>query len=187
MAPDARLIWSAKFDPSVLTVAVCRSFAPARECFDLTRLGARALVTHNAENEYVAINDGGVSLRLDVVSGSVCGGPVMIEHRLAGISALAPKIPALYHFISLCRSGKMATWREPADPRLPRLILALRVLDAVHDGASQRDIGTMLLGGGNRIDWPGPGDSNRSYVRRLIALARRMEDLGPRGILSRKI
>lgn len=150
-------------------------------------MGARALVSRDAEHEYVAVSDGSVSLRLDVVSGSVCNGPVMIEHRLAGVSMLAPKIPALYHFISLCRSGKMAPWREPADPRLPRLIAALRVLDALHDGASQHDIGTMLQGGGNRIDWPGPGDSHRSYVRRLIALARRMEDLGPRGVMRRLV
>ncbi|WP_339692353.1 DUF2285 domain-containing protein [uncultured Parasphingorhabdus sp.] len=124
---------------------------------------------------------------MDIITGSVCNGPVMIEHRLAGISALALKIPALHHFISLCRSGKMASWREPADPRLPRLITTLRVLDALCDGASQRDIGTVLIGGGDEIDWPGPGDSNRSYVRRLIALARRMEHLGPRGILIRTI
>ncbi|MFT5331020.1 MAG: hypothetical protein ACI9KA_002118 [Parasphingorhabdus sp.] len=145
------------------------------------------MVTHDAESQYVAISDGSVSLRLDVISGSVCNGPVMIEHRLVGVSALAPKIPALHHFISLCRSGKMASWREPADPRLPRLILALRVLDALLDGASQRDIGTVLTGGGDEIDWPGPGDSNRSYVRRLIALAHRMEHLGPFGVLRRLV
>ncbi|PHR19465.1 MAG: hypothetical protein COA41_07245 [Sphingopyxis sp.] len=144
-------------------------------------------VARDTNTEYVAISDGSVSLRLDVISGSVCHGPMMIEHRLVGISALAPKIPALQNFISLCRTGKMARWREPGDPRLARLISTLRVLDALRDGASQRDIGTVLIGGGDEIDWPGPGDSNRSYVRRLIALARRMEHLGPHGILTRKI
>lgn len=180
-------MWSAKFDPSVLTVVARPSFAPTCECFDLARFETCAFVTRDTENEYIAISDGGMSLRLDVTSGSVCGGPVMIEHRLAGISALGPKIPALHQFISLCRSGKMAPWREPKDPRLPRLISALRVLDALHHGASQHDIGSVLIGGDNEIEWPGPGDSNRSYVRRLVALARRMEQLGPCGVLRRLV
>ena len=68
------------------------------------------------------------------------------------------------------------------DRRLPRLIEALRVLDALRDGASLRAIGAALFGAEQK--WPGAGDHLKSYVRRRVVLARRMAQAGPVGILS---
>jgi hypothetical protein len=185
-APIARLIWSAAYDPCVLTVAALTPGAVVDDLFDLTRFGSRAIVARGADREHVAITDGAVRLRLDVVRGSVCAGPVMLEHRMFGALAPGYFAIALQQLASLCRMGRAAQWREPADPRLPRLIQALRVLDALADGASLRSIAAALPGDGV-ADWPGPGESTKSRVRRLVDLARRLEAGGPAAVLCRMI
>ena len=67
--------------------------------------------------------------------------------------------------------------------RLARLVVALRVRDALADGASQRDIGLGIFGG----DWPGDGEHLKSRVRRMIPLAAKLVRVGPRGVLRARI
>lgn len=188
-APDARLIWSKDLVPSVLIVKAIAGYAEINECFDLQNIRSHIVLARHksSKHEFVAITDGNIMLRIDVIDGSVCFGPALLEHCIAGVSQLAIKIPSLYQLINLSRNGRMSPWREAPDPRLLRLILALRVLDALHDGASLRTIGSVLLGHGQRLDWPGPGESTRSYVRRLAVLAKRLEKLGPSGVLMRLV
>jgi hypothetical protein len=69
-----------------------------------------------------------------------------------------------------------------AEPRLARLVLGLRVLDARRGGASLRDIAHGLFG---ECDWPGDGDCIKSRVRRLVALSEAMERAGPVGVFQR--
>ncbi|WP_150290012.1 DNA -binding domain-containing protein [Sphingobium estronivorans] len=81
------------------------------------------------------------------------------------------------------------TRRTPQpDRRMPRLVEALRVLDALACGASLTAIGAVLVGA-DRIarDWPGDGEHLKSWVRRRVMLARRLQRAGPRGVMGRLI
>lgn len=161
----------------------------AGEVPDFFRLGKRTAVARDIvrRNEYAAIKHDNITLRLDVIAGSICRGPVILEHRITGVSELKAKIPALRHFVNLCQTGRMSKWHEPDDARLQRLILALRVLDALDEGVSHRTIALVLLTNGKNLEWPGPGESTRSFIRRLITLAKRMQRSGPCGVLNRQV
>lgn len=67
----------------------------------------------------------------------------------------------------------------PREAGLARLVAALRVLDALADGASQRDIGLGIFGN----DWPGDGEHLKSRVRRMIPFGRALAAMGPRPVL----
>src|SRR3546814_6146565 len=57
--------------------------------------------------------------------------------------------------------------------RMVRSVMALRARDARAVGASLRDIGTELLGGG---EWPGPGEYRKSAIRRLVSMGERRSE-----------
>jgi len=54
----------------------------------------------------------------------------------------------LRRFLDLCRHRRFASSLFARDPRIDRGIDILRVRDAIHQGASQREIGAMLFGVG---------------------------------------
>lgn len=76
--------------------------------------------------------------------------------------------------VSLAR-GKPTTAITPQ--RLYRILLALRVIDALGEGASLRTIGETFVRAG---DWPGRGESTKSAARRLRASALAIWNAGPR-------
>src|SRR3546814_2271642 len=61
------------------------------------------------------------------------------------------------------------------------IVLGLRVIDALGEGASLRTVGEAFV---RADDWPGEGESTKSTARRLVDLARRMSAGGPAKILS---
>ncbi len=66
-------------------------------------------------------------------------------------------------------------------PRIYRIVRALRVIDALGEGASLRSIGETFV----RVDdWPGHGESTKSAARRLVDSSRRLWSGGPAMILS---
>lgn len=71
-----------------------------------------------------------------------------------------------------------------SDPRLPRLVLALRALDARAEGASLRQLAFGIFGA---QDWPGDGENNKSRARRLVKLSERLLRAAPYGVLARSI
>lgn len=71
----------------------------------------------------------------------------------------------------------------PREPGLARLVAALRVRDALADGASQRDIGVGVFAG----DWPGDGEHLKSRVRRMIPFASEVVRAGPQAVLAARI
>lgn len=64
---------------------------------------------------------------------------------------------------------------------LRRIVLGLRVIDAVGEGASLRTIGEAFV---RANDWPGSGESTKSAARRLRAAALSMWVAGPQEILK---
>ena len=69
---------------------------------------------------------------------------------------------------------------------MARWVLALRVHDALVEGASQREIAIGLFGA-ERVGehWRGGSDSMRLNVRRLVGLARRLAQGGYRTLMTR--
>lgn len=183
----AHILWSADVDPEVLTVRAERDDGSTADLFDLAAFDHRAAVALGADVEHVVITDRGWRLRLDVIAGTVRDGPVLLHHQLAGAATLEPRIAALRQLVAFCRTGHAAPWRARPDPRLSRLIQGLRVIDALADGAGLQDVAAGLLEDRTAGDWPGPGESVKSRVRRLVALARTLEAVGPRAILMRAI
>jgi hypothetical protein len=121
-----------------------------------------------------------VSLRLDVIGGTVLTGPVLLEpslplERLNGQLGEIRKLHAILKNFSPSSEN---------DPRLSRLAQALQALDARAQGASLRDLAVDIL----RVnDWPGDGECVKSRARRLVALAKNLQLAGPRGVLAREV
>jgi hypothetical protein len=168
----------------VLTVAARPAQGDERG-FDLDGFGARAAIVPTPNGEHAVIRGARGCVRLDAVAGSLQNGPVRLFHRLTAKAELDSKLPALRQLAAFCEIGAAAPWIIPDDPLLDRLTLALRVLDARAEGASLRDIGMELAG--RAADWPGDGESTKSWIRRLVALSDRLRRAGPRGILARAI
>jgi hypothetical protein len=179
-ADRARLIWSSALDPRVLTVEAepCND---GSDRFDIRDFAERSGIA-KGRHEHLMVLDRGRRLRLDIVSGTLLDGPVRLRHILVGAANLEPKIVALHQLSSLCRTGRLSVWRQPSDRRLRRLILALRAFDARMEGATLR--GTALGLKGAHVDWPGPGECTKSWVRRLIELGETMARAGPKAILA---
>lgn len=181
-------LWSAAVDPCALT-ATARPKSRGGIAFDVAVWADRACVRVDlAGRELAAITISGRSFRIDIVAGTLQRGPVALEFHLRAVPGIALQIDAMCAFLDV--TGVATAPRRPLDRdrRLQHLIEALRVLDALRDGASLREIGAALLGG-ERIAryWPGDGDHLKSWVRRRVALARTLEHAGPGAILARSV
>jgi len=76
--------------------------------------------------------------------------------------------------------GQGLSGRAPT-AQLHRIVVGLRVVDALGEGASLRTIGETFV---RANDWPGSGESTKSAARRLRAAALSMWVAGPREILK---
>lgn len=76
--------------------------------------------------------------------------------------------------------GQSLSARAPT-AQLRRIVLGLRVVDALGEGASLRTIGETFV---RANDWPGSGESTKSAARRLRAAALSMWVAGPQEILK---
>lgn len=181
-ATQANILWTAAVDFDVLTV-VARPAPVGCAGFNLTDWAGRAAVVECGGREHVMLRHGGGLLRLDVLAGTVLGGPAALSLCLAGPADLEMKLPMLRTLCAVYALGPNARRYEP-DRHIDRLITALRVLDARADGASLRDIAVGLRGPHVLADWPGDGESIKSWVRRLVALSEALREAGPRGVLA---
>jgi hypothetical protein len=146
--------------------------------FDIGAFGHRAAIAEGAE--HVLIRCGDCSLRLDVVEGSVLAGPAMLEPSVA-LDKLNPQIVAVRRLEALLRDVHAP---HESDPRLPRLVLALRALDGLAEGASLRELAFGIFG---ERDWPGDGEHVKSRVRRLAKLSKDLMRAGPAGVLAGRV
>lgn len=186
-ADHANILWSASIDPDILPI-VADPAPRGRRGFNLAAFGRRAAIVAGGNHEHVVIRSAEGWLRFDVLSGTVRDGPVLLSHRISGRTDLDARMPALRQLAAWCELGTSAPWTLPTDPRLDRLILALRVLDARTEGASLREVAIGLHGVGQaRADWPGENESTKSWVRRLVALAEALRRAGPWAVLNRAI
>lgn len=182
----ARILWSACVDPGVLRAEAVAE-APEHGGFDFRQLGRlRIAVARSVTAEHVAIDDGRRRLRLDIAAGTVLEGPVRLRFRIDGPDGIEQSALALRRLGALMRDGRLLSSLYPADRRLERWIMALRVHDALVAGASHREIAIALHGVDYVTEqWGGRSDALQSRIRRIAALARHMAGDGYRNLLTR--
>lgn len=181
MRPCAEVtpVWSADVDPRVLRVR-CHA-AGVGDLFGFDIRGHDARIALAPGCEHLGLIVGGKDLRMDIVEGTVLSGAVRIEPVLDLDRELEPQLLAVRRLDRLLRG---LSWDRARDARLPRLVLALRALDALAAGISLRGIAAGILGA---RDWPGDGDCEKSRARRIVDLAKALRRAGPGGVLQRQV
>lgn len=185
-APDARIIWHADFDPGALRVRALPIGASHPDAIDAAALAPWLSAVTDSHGEHAVLSDGWHHIRLDIAQGTLAPGcPVLLHYQLQGFMALQPKILPLRRLIDLHRYRRFSRSLYPTDPRISRMLQALRVHDALMAGASQREIARALFGASALPAWSSArGDSLRSRVRRLVAQARRLAGGGYRALMT---
>lgn len=134
--------------------------------------------------EELLLRDSVRHVRLLIRSGSVLDGPVRLRFALWGLSDLERQLLTLRQVAALVRSGRLPRRFAGTDPKNAQWIKLLRIHDALHKGASQREIADCLFGDDLIArGWDGRSDFLRSRLRRMIALQRRLVAGGYRALL----
>jgi hypothetical protein len=157
----------------MLVVEASPALASEPDAFDLADFEAFAVVAKDSSDmEHISLSDGFRRIRIDVVSGTLLEGPVVMTHILTGLTGVSPKLLALRRLIALTRTRRFGASLFPVASQTARLVAALQAFDGLTAGASQRDIAVTLYGQ-QRVaaEWNGASDSMRSRVRRLVGLA----------------
>lgn len=185
-APAARILWTPCLDSSVIEVAASTVQANGCDEFDLARMPMAPTIVVSAEGrQHVSLTDGFRRIRIDVTSGSVLDGPVRLHYQLAGIEGVEPKLLTIQRLIALIRLGRFAKGLEKPEPRAARWMTMLRVHDALSEGASQREIASVLFGERRvQAEWRQDSDSLRLRIQRLIRSGEGLVRGGYKGLLS---
>ena len=170
---DTLPVWSAVLDPRVLTGRAVPATVDAANPFDLTLLHPKMVRSASAEHWLFVRH--GKPVRLDVISGTLARGPVILRFDITADERLSIQLAALRSF------SKPAL--DPGHADYAQYLLALHAVDARRAGASLRETADLILGPG---DWPGDGEYRKSLVRRLIATGEQLVRDGPAAILQRR-
>lgn len=171
--PQACPLWRRDIDPLVV-VASARGAHSGEEAFDFAGLPQELSTRVDGDDggEYWCWSEGGRSLRLDIVSGTLLRGPVRLDYRLHGYGGALVRLTAIERLIALTRTGKLAAARSDRERRGARWAAILRTHDALMAGASQREIASHLFGLGELARWRIEAPSWRQRVQRLVAASR---------------
>lgn len=182
--PQARPIWRADVHPLVLT-ATAWPAARAEDAFDPAWFGSMITSAGDAAGEHVLVSDGLRAIRIDLVSGTLRGGPVELHYRLAGCAAAERPLLTLKRLLAFCRNARFSSALHPPDARMRRFILLLRAHDALEEGATQREIAATLLSAEAAAErWRVNAPTMRTRAQRLVQAARRMAGGGYRALLG---
>lgn len=183
---DARLFWRADHDPSVLSVVAEKVSSKHGERFDMDRLPIAPTILEASDGrEYLTLCDGQRRVRLDVKSGSLQQGPVMLHYQLAGLHSVEPQLLTLQRLLAFCRLGRFAIGLDPPEKRAGRWITMLRALDATRAGATQREIASELFGTDRvREEWRSSSDSLRLCIQRMVRGSNELVNGGYKDLLG---
>lgn len=150
------------------------------DVFDQGRFGAISTLVTSAEGrEHLLISDGRRAIRIDVLAGTIAGGPVALRYRLAGLAFAERPVLTLRRLLALWRAGRFCRSLHAGEVRAKRWVLMLRAHDALTAGADQRKIASVLLSQ-DAVEprWRTQSPSVRAQVQRLVRGARRMASGG---------
>lgn len=176
-APEARIIWDASLDPGTLRVVAMSTTPSDPDGIVLADLDRWLTIAVGGDgHEHCVLSDGWHHIRIDVEEGSLSGrAAVRLQYAMSGTRSAERQTLPLRQLLHLCRYRAFSRSLFPHDRRVARWIRALRVHDALVDGASQREIAATLFGAARANEaWQGGSDSLRLRVRRLAGLARRL-------------
>jgi hypothetical protein len=133
------------------------------------------VVVHGAGGEHLVLSDGYRRIRIDVIRGTLCEGPVHLRYELQGLVGIDSKILTLRGLLALCRLGRFARDLHPPEHMAPRWVAALRVYDAMREGASQRQVAAVIYGEkSTAVDRESGSDFLRLRIQRLVRVGRYM-------------
>jgi hypothetical protein len=164
-------------DPAVIPVRASPAAADDPDALDVGRLRALATVARGETGrEYLALSDGWRRIRLDIVDGTLAEADwARLQYDLSGFRHLETRLRTVSQLAELRRAGQLEHDLYPAPSGLLRRLEALRVADALQEGASYRDIATALFGEERvRADWRTRSDFLLSRIRRRAAEAKAM-------------
>ena len=168
------MLWRADCDPTVLSVAASPTGHADLDAFDFGRFTLPVFILRDtAAAEHLLIGDAGHSLRLDVVDGSVLGGPVQLRYQLADGNSLPARVMTLRRLLALQRLGRFPQTLFPPEAYACRWIRSLQAFDGLASGASHRQIAIALYGADTvKVDWLGRSAYLRCRVQRLLRFAK---------------
>lgn len=171
-ASAARPMWRSGHDPQVVSANAETLPVASSGRFDILRLAPFAHVTvSQGGSEHWLFSEAGWLLRLDVVEGTLLGGPALLRFRLEGMCDLAPRLRTLDDLIRLFKTPEAGVGR-PTSRRTQRWIAELRTADALEQGASHRQIARRLFGDLADKEWRLDSDAYRLRTQRLVRSAR---------------
>lgn len=183
-APAARPLWRSDVHPYVLEADALPT-GDARNAFELARIAGISTILVDSGQEHLLVSDGLRAIRLDLLSGSLMGGPVRLRYRLAGLASAERPLLTLRRLLALWRTGRFSAQLHPVEARAARFVLMLRVHDALASGATQREIAAGLLSAeAGEARWRVRAPTVRSRVQRLVRSARFMAAGGYRALLG---
>lgn len=169
----ARPIWHAAADPGVLAVTDMRPAVGPDDALDLLALASWVSVAIDSDgNEHWLISDGRWSVRIDIVRGTLLGGPYEPRFELVGVARLGRAIRAMERLRALARARPIPAALQPDHARTPRWIAELRTADAMAAGAPTRAIAETLFEIDAGTRWRLDQESYRSRTRRLMRTVR---------------
>lgn len=171
----AHPIWRSEVDPFVVNARATNT--PGGEVgADFTALTGLATMVVTQVGEHWLWSDGIRQIRLDVLRGTLCDGPVLLEFRVPGvgsdISSAVPRLVTIRRLVALVQNGRLLPQLFPPERRAARWALILRTHDALAAGASQRDIAEHIFGLDSPLRWRVETPSLRRKVQRLVFAAR---------------
>nr|WP_294814673.1 DUF2285 domain-containing protein [uncultured Sphingomonas sp.] len=180
------MIWEAALDPGTLVVEAVPARRDDPDGIEPAALSRWLAFARDARGwEHAVFSDGWHHVRFDVRAGTLREERVVLRYVLAGSVSVRPKLLPLRRLIAFSLHHRFPATLFPPDPRIARWLLALRAHDAVHAGASHREIAQVLFGAGRVAgEWQGASDSLRSRIRRLVREAARMARGGYRSLLQ---
>jgi hypothetical protein len=144
---------------------------------------ATAIVMVDDACERLSISNGFSRIRVDITSGTLLAGPVMLRFMINDDRYCALRQLTLTQFRAFRRTGRLDHSLHRVESRAARWILQLRAVDGLQKGATSRELAAILFSGRARsCNWR-EDDSLRSTVRRLVANARQMVAGGYRKLL----
>lgn len=169
----ARPVWRSDHDPRVVAAEAASAGAAAAELFDIRQVAPIAHVAIGEDDcEHWLLSNGSWLIRLDIVAGTLLGGPALLRFKLEGLASLPPRLSSLCSLVRAVQ-GPAKQLPAPATPRTQRWISELRTADALEQGATHREIAQVLFGEVVQADWRGNSDAFRLRVQRLARTARR--------------
>lgn len=166
------MLWSAAVDPLVLRAVYARG--GASEAVRSSWPWAAVADAHRLRAVVGGFHHG---VRIDIAGGPRA--PPLDRLVFPFTVSVAPRNLAEFRrLVALARGVPLAP--QPNARRFDRFVVALRVIDALSEGASLRTVGEVLV---RADDWPGRGEATKSAARRLVGFARWLWATGPVAIL----